>query len=198
MSSRTFTSVAALLAVGAIVACQGELPTSATGTSTPRASEGGFGAPVESGILMEGQFTQPLCGITVDVDAHQTGVRFVAEVGLKTRNTGSSRFLVTNPANGKAIDFRDAGPFTTEITSIDPDGTLHVTETSSGLSGQIQDADGGPILQFNAGHAVVSGYVTPLPGGGSEGTITSITLDGPHPAMNNSPEQCAVIRDALL
>jgi len=197
MRSKTFTAAAALLATAALMACQGEIPTSTAGASTPQASGDGFGAPVQSGVTFDGQFTQDLCGITVDVDAHETGASFVAEEGLRTKNTGSARFLVTNPANGKALEFRSAGPSTTEVTSIDPDGTLHVTQTFDGL-GQIQDADGGPILQFNAGRAVVSGFITPLPGGGFEGTITSITLDGPHPAMNNSPEQCAVVRGALL
>lgn len=198
MRSRTFIPVAALLAAGALMACQGDLPTSSAGSSAPAASEGGFGAPVESGVTFDGQFTQDLCGITVDVDAHEVGVSFVAEEGLRTKSAFNTRFLFTNPDNGNAIEVHSAGMATNEITSIDPDGTLHVTQTISGLGGQIQEAGGGRILQFNAGHAVISGFITPLPGGGFEGTITSITLDGPHVAMQNSPEQCAVIRDALL
>lgn len=197
MRSRSLASIAALLAAGALMACQGGLPTSATSAASPRASETAYGQPVTVGTIRYQQ-TEDQCGITVNEDIVQSGASFVyGPAGSTSTGTGSILATLTNPDNGKQLVWHSAGPGTVEVTAVYPDGSFDLHEVYDGLGPLLKDPEG-PVLFFNAGHAVVDGTITPLPDGSYEGTITSFTLDGPHPAETGSPEFCDVIQGALL
>lgn len=198
MRSRILVSLTAVLAAGAVLGCQRDLTTAAKSATRPSlSSEGGYGQPVAAGVF-QGQVTGSVCGIAVTEQVVEGGGVFVAgPAGTRTKHAGIAKLIMTNPANGKTLEWLSAGPSTREITAVNPDGSFMVTETFSGLGPLLKEVNG-PVLFFDAGHAVVSGIITPLPDGTFQGQILSITVDGPHPAMPGSPDFCAVVDGALL
>lgn len=198
MRSRILVSVTAVLAAGTVLACQRDLTTAAKSATTPSLSPtGGYGQPVQAGVF-QGQVTGSVCSIPVTEQVVEGGAAFVAgPSGTRTKHAGIAKLIMTNPDNGKTLEWLSAGPSTTEITAVNPDGSFMVTQTFDGLGPLLKELSG-PVLFFDAGHAIISGIITPLPDGTFQGHILSVTLDGPHPAMPGSPSFCTVVDGALL
>lgn len=191
MRSRTLASLAALVAAGALLACKGELPTSAA--STPLKASAG--APVSTGALRF-QGTTSLCDVTpLNEDVTLTGATWGPDgLGNTSKSTGSARFILTNPDNGKAIVWLSAGPSTEEVLQDNGDGSYVVQQIFGGLGPMLKTLQGAILLR-NAGYAVIVGVA--FPADPSQNYITSAQIYGPHPAMPLSPDFCAVVDGAL-
>lgn len=189
MRSRTLAPLAALLAAGALMACQNKLPTAVAGPTSPRASTG---APVSTGALRF-QGTTSVCGIALNEDVTLTGATWGPDaLGHPSKSTGSAKFILTNPDNGKAIVWLGAGPVTEEILQDNGGGNYVVQQTFAGLGPMLKTLQGGILLR-DAGYAVIVGVVTP-----TTQYITSAQIYGPHPAAPGSSDFCTVVENALL
>jgi len=197
MKIRTLKPLAVLGAVGALIACQGDLPTAAAGTA-PEASTAATGRPASTGIV-RGTFPDAsICGIPAALDFFSAGPTWPdVPGGEPAKGAGSISSKWT--ANGKTLVVEGGGQVTREITEwLDPT-TFVAIETHIG-SAQMIKLEDGPVLIHDSGfirvrlviHLLADG--TPVPVAPPE----FVKDAGPHPEGDSFFTLfCGVVTDAL-
>ena len=140
-------------------------------------------------------FSDQLCGVGVDVDIRVNDT-FSVFADWSARGTGSTRAVVTNPLNGKAIVITTAGQFSDATPVIDEAaGTITFHPTLTGLPEKIQTAHGSVLLR-DAG--VISFADTFDLDSGEFISSQTIVDHGPHPEVDSDFTQfCDVVSSAL-
>jgi hypothetical protein len=152
-------------------------------------------APMQFHSHSTGSFSDNVCGIPVDVNFVST-VNFFLYADGSSKETGSLKETITNPANGKSVILSSAGPIVSQTIVNQQANTVTFITTYKGLPEKIQTSRG-PVLTRDAGLITFTDTFDLTTGDLISSTTT--VNKGPHPeADSDGVLFCEVITEALL